>query len=96
MKNRIEIENAFDFEAWASDLLSSMTESIQDDRRYCVPVEEQTEYDPEELDETWNYIFTRHGQRLVIGWTNRLHLLGKKMFPQVEELEIENQYYQEG
>lgn len=96
MKNRIEIENAFDFEGWASDLLSAMTESIQDDQRYCLPIDEQTEYDPDELDDTWSYIFTRRGQKLVEHWTDRFHRIGKRLFPNVSEFEIENWYYQEG
>lgn len=96
MRNRIEINCPADFESWASDLLSEMTESVQQDRRYCLPIAEQTEYDPQDIDPDWDYIFTRRGQALVENWTNRLHRIGKILFPDVEDFQIENWYYEEG
>lgn len=51
-------------------------------------------YDPEDLDEEWEYVFTRKGQQLVDHWTDRLYRIGAVLFPNVE-IEIHNWHYEE-
>jgi len=90
-KNSIEINNAEDYCAWASDVLSEMTETIMDDKRYVRPVTEEDE----DIDPDWTFIFTRKGQEMVCNWHNRLVALGEAKFPG-EEIEVENWHYSEG
>lgn len=41
--SKIKIESPADFEDYATDLLSQMTELLTEDKRYCVHISEQTE-----------------------------------------------------
>lgn len=84
------ILNADDFEGVLNDNFEGLLESLKDNRKFVIPVDD---YDGP-IEDHWQWVYTGRAMILIENYRRRLHMLGEKLFPGVE-FEISSSLYQE-
>ncbi len=86
-------DQAEDFEGLAVEKLEEFINSMENDRRFVIPVEE---YDGP-VEDTWSHVYTDRAAILIDRFISRLYRLGRAKYGEkvADNMEISTYLYQE-
>ena len=84
-----DIQDVDDFNEYATGMLESFLETFTHDKKLLRDIEED-----DNVEESWVYVYTDKGSRLVERMISRLTRVGEKYFPN-DEIDLHTPYYQE-